>query len=329
MTGTSSAVEQARELLEAEDYDAAIELLTSIGVSSAEMMYALADAYFLKFALAPTEDEARLACRTAMKLYLMCYEECSDPRMACLRWVQCARMFDDEKELIRAKEAGLEHKGGVIFILYHYILKRQRLMRDWGWHELQGELEAVKRECDDLLEEAFQMDPDDPNVLIYKASSLTRKRKWKEAYELQLRGINRLSNEARTHPRFPHVLACAALLALIVGEDMETYLEWARELDAEDEWVTLAEEVKQCKRQAGVKRAKELLSGERVQQESMDSWLADDGAELDEVGQKGKTKREPDRKKSSYTSDIIEQMTPEMREELIVELLAKGIRGGE
>jgi tetratricopeptide (TPR) repeat protein len=179
MTQISSAIEHAREFLDREKYDSAIELLSAVDNPSSEEIYTLAEAYFLKFSLAPEKDESRLACRTAMKLYPLCYEDCSNPRMACLHWVQCARMLEDEKELIRAKEAGLEHKGGVIFVLYHYVLKRELIARNLGQLAMKGELDAAEKECEELLEEAYQIDPKDPNVLFHKAHILMRRRKWK------------------------------------------------------------------------------------------------------------------------------------------------------
>ncbi len=325
MATPSSAVKQAREFLEREDYDSAIKLLSSTRGSSPEVMYALADAYFLKFALVPTKDEAKLACRTAMKLYPMCYEECSNPRMACLRWVQCARMLEDEKELIRAKEAGLEHKGGAIFVLYHYVLKRELLARHWGRHARKGELEAVERECEELLEEAYQMDPEEPSVLFQKAHILMRRREWKRAFEFQNAGTNNASDHLRTHPHFPEMVVRLALLRLAMGEDEKGFLTWARQLDPEHEWVKLAESITSTgTKKEAVDRAKRILSGEMGSGASPMTWLAEQEPEEEENGQASEGEEV---QKKEYTPNIIEQMTPEMRRELLIELLAKGMRG--
>jgi hypothetical protein len=54
------------------------------------------------------------------------------------------------------------------------------------------------------------------------------------------------------------------------------------------------------------------------------TWLAEQEPEEEENGQASKGKEV--QKKKEYTPNIIEQMTPEMREELLIELLAKGMR---
>ena len=52
-------------------------------------------------------------------------------------------------------------------------------------------------------------------------------------------------------------------------------------------------------------------------------WLAEEEPEEEENGQSSKGKEV---QKKEYRPNIIEQMTPEMREELLIELLAKGMR---
>lgn len=324
MAEITSTIEHAREFLERENYDSAIELLSKVDDPSPEEIYTLADAYFLKFSLAREKDEAKSACRTAMKLYPLCYEQCSNPRMACLRWIQCARMLEDEKELIQAKEAGLEHKGGVIFVLYHYVLKRELIARNLGRLAMKGELEAAEKECEELVEEAYQIDPKDPNVLFHKAHILMRNREWKRALELQSLAANETSDHYRTHPSFPEMLVRAALLSLIVGEDGSAYLIWARSRDPEHEWVKLAESIiNNCTKKEAVDKAKQVLSGEMGPGISPMTWLAEQEPEEEENAQASKGKEV---QKNEYTPNIIEQMTPEMRRELLIELLAKGMR---
>lgn len=324
MAAASSTIEHARDFLDRQKYDSAIELLSAVDDPSPEEMYILADAYFLKFSLAPEKDEAKSACRTAMKLYPLCYEECSNPRLACLRWIQCARMLEDENELIRAKEAGLEHKGGVIFVLYHYVLKRELIARNLGQLAMKGELDAAEKECEELLEEAYQIDPQDPNVLFHKAHILMRKREWKRAIELQISAANETSDHYRTHPSFPEMLVRTAFLSLIVGEDESAYLIWARSRDPEHEWVKLAESIiNNCTKKEAVEKAKQVLSGEMGPGISPMTWLAEQEPEEEENGQAGKGKEV---QKKEYTPNIIAQMTPEMRRELLIELLAKGMR---
>jgi tetratricopeptide (TPR) repeat protein len=325
MAATTSAIEHAREFLDREKYDAAIELLSKVDDPSPEEIYTLADAYFLKFSLAREKDEAKSACRTAMKLYPLCYADCTNPRMACIHWVQCARMLEDEKELIRAKEAGLEHKGGVIFVLYHYVLKRELIARNLGQLAMKGELDAAEEECEELLEQAYQLDPKDPNVLFQKAHILMRKEEWKRALELQSLAANETSDNFRAHSRFPEMLVRAALLSLIVGEDESAYLIWARSRDPEHEWVKLAESITSAgTKKEAVEKAKQALSGEIGPGVSPMTWLAEQEPEEEENAQASKGKEV--QKKKEYTPNIIEQMTPEMREELLIELLAKGMR---
>lgn len=140
-------------------------------------------------------------------------------------------MLEDEKELIRAKVAGLEHNGGVFFVLYHYLLKRELIARNLGRLAMKGELEAAESECEELLEEAYQIDPKDPNLLLHKAHILMRRSEWKRALELQILAANETSDHFRPHPRFPEMLVRAAFLSLIVGEDESAYLIWARSRD--------------------------------------------------------------------------------------------------
>jgi tetratricopeptide (TPR) repeat protein len=325
MAATTSTIEHAREFLERENYNSAIELLSKVDDPSPEEIYTLADAYFLKFSLAREKDEAKSACRTAMKLYPLCYADCTNPRMACIHWVQCARMLEDEKELIRAKEAGLEHKGGVIFVLYHYVLKRELIARNLGQLAMKGELDAAEEECEELLEQAYQLDPKDPNVLFQKAHILMRKEEWKRALELQSLAANETSDNFRAHSRFPEMLVRAALLSLIVGEDESAYLIWARSRDPEHEWVKLAESITSAgTKKEAVEKAKQALSGEIGPGVSPMTWLAEQEPEEEENAQASKGKEV--QKKKEYTPNIIEQMTPEMREELLIELLAKGMR---
>jgi tetratricopeptide (TPR) repeat protein len=325
MAATTSTIEHAREFLERENYNSAIELLSKVDDPSPEEIYTLADAYFLKFSLAREKDEAKSACRTAMKLYPLCYADCTNPRMACIHWVQCARMLEDEKELIRAKEAGLEHKGGVIFVLYHYVLKRELIARNLGQLAMKGELDAAEEECEELLEQAYQLDPKDPNVLFQKAHILMRKEEWKRALELQSLAANETSDNFRAHSRFPEMLVRAALLSLIVGEDESAYLIWARSRDPEHEWVKLAESITSAgTKKEAVEKAKQALSGEIGPGVSPMTWLAEQEPEEEENDQASKGKEV--QKKKEYTPNIIEQMTPEMREELLIELLAKGMR---
>lgn len=312
MAEITSTIEHVREFLERENYDSAIERLSKVDDPSPEEIYTLADAYFLKFSLAREKDEAKSACRTAMKLYPLCYADCTNPRMACLHWVQCARMLEDEKELIRAKEAGLEHKGGVIFVLYHYVLKRELIARNLGQLAMKGELDAAEKECEELLEEACQIDPKDPNVLFHKAHILMRKREWKRALELQSLAANETSDHYRTHPRFPEMLVRAAFLSLIVGEDGSAYLIWARSRDPEHEWVKLAENIfNNCTKKEAVDKAKQVLSGEMGPGISPMTWLVEQEPEEEENAQASKGKEV--QKKKEYTPNIIEQMTCKRR----------------
>lgn len=324
MAAMSSAVEHAREFLDREKYDSAIALLSALDDPSSEEIYTLANAWFLRAGLVPEKSEAEEAYEKAMKLYPLCYEDCSNPRMACLHWVQCARMLEDEKELIRAKEAGLEHTGGVVFVLYHYVLKRELIARNLGQLAMKGELEAAEEECEELLEEAYQIDPKDPNVLFHKADTHMRNREWKRALQLQSLAANETSDHYRTHPRFPQMLVRAALLSLVVGGDESAYLIWARSRYPEDEWVKLAESIiNNCTKKEAVEKAKQVLSGEIGPGVSPMTWLAEQEPEEEENGQAGEAKEV---QKKEYTPNIIAQMTPEMREELLIELLVKGMR---
>lgn len=73
MAEITSAIEHARESLDREKYDSAIELLSAVDDPSPEEIYTLADAYFLKFSLAPEKDEAQVSmphCNEALPIVL-------------------------------------------------------------------------------------------------------------------------------------------------------------------------------------------------------------------------------------------------------------------
>ena len=76
-----------------------------------------------------------------------------------------------------------------------------------------------------------------------------------------------------------------------------------------------------------VVKAKEMLSGDAELGDSLDAWLG--GWAIEDGEGETEQENEPEEKRvkkaKEYTSDRIERMGPEMRERLIVRLLAQGL----
>lgn len=219
-------LKQARSLIGAHDYEGAIELLAPLDSPSPNETYALADSWFLHASTLKHKSKCNAAYRKAIKLYPLCYDQCSNPRSACRAWAVCARMLEDENELIRAKEAGLKETGDGQLIIIHYFLKRDQ--------------NAPEAEREELIDEALRIEPEEPNSLIAKAGFLMRRREWKEAWGYQSKAINGFNNKQREHGLFPDLLARTSLLALVCGiDEQEYYLEWAQKLDGQTQSVVL------------------------------------------------------------------------------------------
>ena len=312
MGSDSTTLQQARLLLGSHDFEGAIELLAPLKSPSPDEICTLANAHFLIAYHEDNKRKSKAAYRRAMKLYPQCYDSCPNPRTACRMWAYSLRVLGDENELIRAKEAS---GGDVEISVYHYFLKREEKRPD--------------DEQEELVDEILSLRPDDPTALFIKSQFLTDRHEWKRAWEVQTRAINHFSEKQRAYLTFHRLLARTYLLAVVLGEDGGVYLEWAKEIAPEDTWVKAASIVEG----AGTKRemvdkAKELLSGEAEFGEMpFDEWLGEEAIEV-EMGdgeqENGATEKRV-RKAKEYTTDSIEAMGPEMRERLIVGLLAKGL----
>jgi tetratricopeptide (TPR) repeat protein len=313
MGSDSQALQQARKLIGQRDFDGAIDLLSPIDDPSPDELFALAEAHFLKATSTEDGRQSKAAYRKAIAIFPECYAECSRARQACREWAYSARVLEDEDELKRAKEAGLAISPDAQLVVIHYFLKLDQ--------------DAPPEEREELIDEALRIDPDEPNALSTKASFLVWEGQWKRAYELKRKAINHFSDLQRTHAAFPDLLARTALLALIQGDDWEAYLEWGKDENRRAPWVIVADRIvgmDKKKERAG--KAKQVLSGQAEIEGGFDEWLGEPiEMEPDEGEQGDTTERAQSKSGERYRPSSIEQMTPQMREELIVRLLVKGI----
>jgi len=314
MGSDSQALQQARKLIGQRDFDGAIDLLSPLDDPSLDDLFALAESYFLEATSTEDKRKSKAAHRKAIKLFPKCHAECSDPKRASWEWAWSAYCLADEDEVKTAKQAGLAISDDAQLVVIHYFLKRDE--------------NAPPEEREELMDEALRIDPNEPNALSTKASFLMRKGQWKKAYELKANAINHFSDLQRTHPAFPGLLARTALLALIQGDDWEAYLEWAKDENGRAPWVIVADRiVGMGSRKERVGKAKELLTGAKEFREfegTFDEWLGETvEAEADEGEQQDATQGTRSEAAERYTPGSIAQMTPKMREELIVRLLMK------
>ena len=93
MGSDSQTLQQARNLIGQRDFDGAIDLLSSVDEPSADELFVLAEAYFLKATSTEDGRKSRAAYREAVKLLPKCYADCAKPRQACREWAYSARVL--------------------------------------------------------------------------------------------------------------------------------------------------------------------------------------------------------------------------------------------
>jgi len=315
MAAFSQAYRDAKSFMIARDFEAAVELLSSLNEPSPEELCLLADAYLLSAYSQQDEQAARAAYQQALQLYSLHHAAHPQPIMAYRGWAVAAYAVDDEEQLIQAKEAGLQASNDVLLIFFHYLLRR--------------DLNAPEDEREELADQMLALAPQDFNGLTLKSTFLARRREWKKAWEHQMMAIRDASDSQRNHAGFPMHLVHAALLSLIQGQEWEPFLIWARSIASDNLWVKLAEKLFSLDTKwQQVERAKELLSGEAdFEGQSFDEWL---GAvpiiQPVVVEEKELAEKEPEKERQTYSHDHIERMGPEMREKIVVQILVKGIR---
>jgi hypothetical protein len=153
---------------------------------------------------------------------------------------------------------------------------------------------SIREVREGLIDEVLRIDPNEPNALSTKASFLVRKGQWEKAHHYLSTALNGYDDGLHKHPGFADKVARLSLLALILSEGHAQWLmEWAKGLDADSPWVIVTEP-----------SAAGMAEGEQ-------------GDATQEAPPKSATRLMPSSTK---------QMTPKMREELIVRLLAEGMR---
>jgi len=313
----TKTLKQARSLIAEGDYEGAINLIAPIDEPSADETYALAGAYFIHASTLQHKAKSKAAYRKAIRLYPLCYGQCSDPKDACRRWAFGAAMLSDLDELVSARTAAVETTRDVLVVLLEY--------------DFRARAQAKRQDLQSLLDLALSLDPDNPHPLAlnFQVYWLIQDRKWRDAYAEQVRAINGLPDRLRGLGLFPAMLVRAGLLAEIAGEDSHMFIDWAEESASDHPAVTSVRDLLGLSsKQERARRARELLSGEaRFEGVSFGEWLRGDTVQVGErdEGQEDEPEKRQDGPVKKYTQSRIEQMGPEMRERLIVRLLAEGL----
>jgi hypothetical protein len=298
MAASSQAYRNAKSFLIARDFEAAVELLSTLNEPSPQEMCLLADAYMLSGSREGDEKAAEAAYRNAIQLYSLHHADHSQPTMVYRLWAAAAYNVGDEEELIQAKKAGLRQGNDVQLIFFHYLLKR--------------DLNAPESEREQLVDQILALAPEDFNGLTLKSSFLTRRREWKKAWEHQMMALRSPSERQRNHSGFPVHLIRGALLSLIQGHEWEPWLTWAQDVGPQHVWVKAAERLfaSETKKQQ-VERAKELLSGEAdFEGQSFDEWLGAVPAVQPVILEEPEEAEEKQVEQVPYSQDHIETMGP-------------------
>jgi tetratricopeptide (TPR) repeat protein len=185
MAASSQAYRDAKSFLIARDFEAAIQLLSSVDDPTPEELCLLADAYMLSGSREGDGEAAEAAYRNAIQLYSLHHADHSQPTMVYRLWAAAAYNVGDEEELIQAKETGLKKSNDAWLIITHYQLKQF--------------YDAPLAEKEELIDQALSISPDHEFARMLKAHLLASRREWKKSWELMCQSLQSPSRGREGH----------------------------------------------------------------------------------------------------------------------------------